>query len=86
MRAIIADAAASALVDCCAATALTSSAAMNEVAQLREENGCMICMAGAPRTIAFQCGHTLCGGCAAAIGTRCPWCKVPIKARIKLYM
>ncbi|GMG99822.1 hypothetical protein Nepgr_001662 [Nepenthes gracilis] len=47
------------------------------------EQACPICLTNS-RNMAFQCGHMTCKDCAETISS-CPFCREPIKTRIRLY-
>ena len=49
-----------------------------------EDSSCVVCMEE-PRTIAFGCGHIVCGTCAPKL-LLCPICRTKIGLRIKLFV
>ncbi|KXZ42252.1 hypothetical protein GPECTOR_174g208 [Gonium pectorale] len=48
-----------------------------------EQACCAVCME-APKAVVFNCGHQSCGPCAVKL-TSCPFCRVSITARIRLF-
>jgi polyhydroxyalkanoate synthesis regulator phasin len=48
-----------------------------------EQAACALCLE-APKGTVFNCGHQACSGCASKLDT-CPFCRVPITTRIKLF-
>ncbi|GAB2218612.1 hypothetical protein Droror1_Dr00001838 [Drosera rotundifolia] len=66
----------------------TQSVSVGEPASVEQsapvEQSCPICLTR-PKNMAFQCGHTTCMDCGAQL-ERCHLCRVPITARIRLFM
>ncbi|GLC71250.1 hypothetical protein PLESTF_001094900 [Pleodorina starrii] len=48
-----------------------------------EQAACAVCMEG-PKAVVFNCGHQSCEPCAGKM-TTCPFCRVQITARIRLF-
>ena len=50
-----------------------------------QEPRCSICLEGPVGYTVNPCGHTLCGECAAKMGSRCFLCRTEVKNKIRLY-
>jgi ferredoxin len=44
---------------------------------------CAVCME-TPKQLAFNCGHQTCAACGDKMAS-CPFCRLPITAKIRLY-
>jgi hypothetical protein len=53
------------------------------LAELEIATTCQICLE-LKKEIVFQCGHSTCSGCASHV-SQCPFCRVTIVARIKMF-